>query len=143
MGYKPKRTLYTLTFEDPDLEGLEITTKRISVDGLLKFVEMFEATQNLDKDSFKPEDLQILTGMFERFVNVLVAWNVEDDDDQPVPRTVKGLFSLDLEFVMQVIESWIDGMFKAPPPLPGNSASGATSPEAALALASQSQSLES
>jgi hypothetical protein len=140
VGYKPKRTLYQLTFEDPDLEGLEITTRRVSVDGLMKFVDMFETVQQVDKDNFKPSDLKILKDMFEAFTKVLVSWNIEDDDDQPVPRTVEGLLSLDIEFVLPVIEAWITGMVQAPPPLPAAASSGETSQEASLALASQSQS---
>ena len=134
MGYKPKRTLYRLTFEDPDLEGLEVVTRRPSVDGLLRFVELYEQVQGLDEESFKPEDIKLLTSLFERFVKVLVEWNVEDDDDQPVPRTVEGLQGLELDFTMQIIESWITGMFQAPPPLPGASEPGSVPPEASLPM---------
>lgn len=134
MGYKPKRTLYRLTFEDPDLEGLVVVTRRPSVDGLLKFVEMYEQVQGLDEDSFKPEDMKLLTTLFERFVKVLVEWNVEDDGGQPVPRTVEGLQSLELDFTMQIVESWITGMFQAPPPLPGASGPGSAPPEASLPM---------
>ena len=138
MGYKPKRTLYRLTFEDPDLEGLEVVTKRTTVDALLGFVELFEQVKDSDPEKFSPEDIGMLTGLFARFVKVVVSWNIEDDDDRPVPVTVDGLQSLELDFVMQIIESWITGMVQAPPPLPGTSASGGTSPEASLAAASQS-----
>lgn len=143
MGYKPKRTLYKLTFEDPDLAGLEVTARSISVDGLLGMIDMYEQAQGVDAQKFTPEDVKLLTDLFARFVKVLASWNIEDDDDQPVPMTVEGLQSLELDFVMQLIEAWISGMVQAPPPLPGSSSSGATSPEASLALASQSQSLES
>lgn len=144
MGYKPHRTLYHLIFEDPDFEGLEVVTKRISVDGLLGFIEMFEEFQETDRAKLTEAAVVAkLTGIFARFVKVLVRWNVEDDDGQPVPPTVEGLQSLDIDFVMAVIESWITGMVQAPPPLPGTSPSGATSPEASLDLASQSASLPS
>jgi hypothetical protein len=134
VGYKPKRTLYRLTFEDPDLEGLVVVTRRPSVDGLLRFVELYEQVQGLDEDSFKPEDMKLLTTLFERFVKVLTEWNVEDDEGQPVPRTVEGLQSLELDFTMQIIESWITGMFQAPPPLPPGSPGGGIPPEASLPM---------
>ena len=144
MGYKPHRTLYELTFEDPDFAGLEVVTKRISVDGLMGFISMFEEFQETDRAKLtEAEVVGKLTGIFARFVKVLVRWNVEDDDDQPVPPTVEGLQSLDIDFVMAVIESWITGMVQAPPPLPGTSPSGGTSPEALLATASKSRSPES
>lgn len=139
MGFKPKRTLYRLTFEDPDLEGLEVVTRRVSVEGLIGFIDFYEAVKGTDPEKFTPEDARALTALFERFVKVVASWNIEDDDDQPVPVSVEGLQSLELEFVMALIESWITGMAQAPPPLPGNSASGGTSPEAQLAAVSQSR----
>lgn len=150
MGYKPKRTLYRLTFEDPDLEGLEVVTRGVSVGGLKKFAEMYETVQALgldggaDDQALKPEHIKLLDEFFGSFAKVLVSWNVEDDDGQPVPTTTEGLLSQELEFVMQVIESWMTGMVQAPPPLPGGSNSGGTSPEeSTLALASASRSLGS
>ena len=134
MGYKLKRTLYQLTFEDPDLEGLEVVTKRISVDGLLKFVDLIDAVEGLDKDNFKPEDLKIVRDLLGRFAKVLVSWNVETEDDQPVPATAEGLMGLDFEFVMPLIEAWITGISQAPPPLPSASAGGDPPPEASLPM---------
>lgn len=150
MGYKPKRTLYKLTFDDPDFEGLEVVTKGVSVEGLKKFAEMFETVQGLSLDagaedqSLKPEHLKLLDEFFASFAKVLVSWNVENDDDTPVPTTVTGLQSQELDFVMKVIESWITGMVQAPPPLPGSSSDGMTSPEeSTLGLAGASKSLAS
>ncbi len=148
--YKRKRTLYQLTFEDPDLEGLEVTTRRVSIEGLKRFAEMFDTAQSLgldvpgDDKALKPEHLGLIEQLFAAFARVIVEWNLDDDDDEPVPATTEGLLSLDLDFGMKLVESWIAGMVVAPPPLPGSSPSGGNSPEEQTpGLAEASRSLKS
>ena len=137
MGYKPKRTLYNLTFEDPELEGLKVTTKSLPVDSLLEMLELADQA-----DGEKP-DMAAIEKLLGRFARVLVSWNVEEDDDTPVPATKEGLLGQDIDFLLQIITAWAKAMVQAPPPLPGASPSGATSPEESLQLASQSSSLPS
>lgn len=142
MGYKPKRTVYQLTFEDPDLEGLEVTTRRMSLQGFRDFIEMFEEVQSLKGAAPGNKAAMAIVDQFiAAFARVLVSWNVEDDDDRPVPPTAAAVAALDLDFVVQLTEAWITGMVQAPPPLPGGSSSGGTSAEElTLALAESSRS---
>lgn len=143
MGYKPKRTLYQLTFEDPDLEGLEVTTRGMSIEGLRDFVGLLEQLQ-VAAPGGDTAKLELLDRFFGAFGRVLVSWNVEDDDDQPVAPTAEGLAALDPEFVIQIAEAWLTGVVQAPPPLPASSGSGTTSPgEPIPALAESSRSLKS
>lgn len=142
MGYKPKRTLYELTFEDPDLEGLEVTTRSLSVDSLTQMYDLVARVQDMDENN--PALLAMIGQLTERFARVLVSWNVEDDDDKPVPCTAAGLQSLEIGFLLQIIDAWASAMVQAPPPLPNSSSSGPPSPEKpTLALAAQSRSLPS
>jgi hypothetical protein len=137
--FKPARTFYRLTFEDPELAGLEVTTRKISLEGLLEIVDMIDVVQGFDSKNIEPVGLKMVKDLFARFAAVLSEWNVDDDDDQPVPCTIEGLLSLEAEFVLAVIEAWVRAMSQAPPPLPGESSSGSSSPEKSLAAASVSR----
>jgi hypothetical protein len=135
-GYKPKRTLYRLTFEDPDLEGLEVVCKGVSVEGLLEITALGETIEALGDEMPDPASLR---KMFAPFARVLQSWNVVDDDDQPVAANLAGLLAQEMDFVNEVITGYARAMTQAPPPLPGSSASGGSSPEpstTALAAAS-------
>jgi hypothetical protein len=135
MGYTPTRTLYKLDFSETEHAGLEVTTRSLSIDGLLKIVGLAESV-----DSDAP-DAALLGDLFQRFAAVLVAWNVEDDDGRPVNADYAGLTSQDPPFVMSVITAWVAAMSQAPRPLPA--ASPPAAPEESLQLASQSMPLPS
>lgn len=134
MGYRPQRQLIKLDFSETEHAGLEITTKRISVDGLLSFVGLIDKAEQFDSKAFKPEDLEIVEDLFGRFAAVLVSWNVEDDDGQPVPATREGLGTQDFGFVLFIISTWFMSMSQAPPPLPSGSKPGGPPPEASLPM---------
>lgn len=140
-GFRPARTLYKLDFSRTELAGLEVTTRAVSVDGLTAIIDL-AATMDAGDDA-GVEDVAKVGELFGRFAAVLVSWNIEDDDGQPVPATREGLGTLYFPFVMTVIMAWITEMSQAPPPLPGSSGSGGSSAEASLGLASSSRSLGS
>jgi hypothetical protein len=138
MGYKPKRTLYKLDFSETEYAGLEVTTRSVSVKGLLAIAA---AADEVDEVSPAEDKVMDLLG---RFARVIVSWNVEDDDGQPLQPTVEVLLDQDFAFVMAIINAWIVAVSQAPPPLPGTSNSGATSPEASIpGLAEASSALPS
>jgi hypothetical protein len=152
-GYKPNRTFHVLDFSETELAGLEITARASSVEDLLKLVGVAGQLRTLDQqmkaladgDDADMDELQKqLRSIFAPFARVLKSWNVLDDDGEPVPATLDGLLSQELEFVSQVIEAYVSALAAAPPPLQGNSPSGASSPEeTALDLAAASKSLPS
>jgi hypothetical protein len=84
-----------------------------------------------------------MRGMVSPFARKLVAWNLLDDDDEPVPASLDGLLSQDLDFVIRLITAYGTAMTQAPPPLPASSPSGATSPGELTAAAGLSRGLES
>ena len=140
MGYVPKRTLYKLDFSKTELAGLEVTTKSASMDVLLEVLSLADLVGEGGLKNVTPEQLDTVFSLFDQ---VLHSWNVETEGGNPVPATKAGLLSQDPEFVMAVISAWATEMTQAPPPLPGESSSGATSKEEALGLASLSSSLPS
>lgn len=136
-GFRPKRQLYRLRFEGSDLDGLEVTTTSVSVGTLLSFTELADQAESNSADP------SVVRKLFEQFAFILVDWNIEDDQGQPVPQTVDGLLTLDFSLVMALISKWIATLAEAPPPLPGNSSDGQPSEEASLDLANSSSSLPS
>jgi len=78
--------------------------------------------------------------MVAPFARKLHSWNVLDDDGSPVPASLEGLLTMELDFVVAVITAYGQAMTQAPPPLPAGSPSGAISPEEQTMLAALSQS---
>ena len=133
MGYVPKRTLYKLDFSETEHAGLEVVTRSASMATLMAVLELAdEAEQATAKDA-----LGKLDDLFALFEGVLVSWNVETDDGEPVPATKAGLLSQDSGFCLTVIQMWAREMTQAPPTSPTASGPGGTSVPEGLAEASR------
>lgn len=110
MGFKANRTVYKLVFDDPDLDGLVVSIRSGT---LAERQEFDEITTNAD--------------LFEFFPRLLVEWNVEGDDDQPLPLTAEGIRQLE-PLTFQAIQSgWINAIREVPAPLEAPSNDGETS----------------
>jgi hypothetical protein len=147
-GFKPKRTLYRLDFTGTDLEGLEVTARGSSMAELLEVLEGADGIESLKELDEKQDAGKVAAAMREMvapFARKLHGWNLLDDDDQPVPASLDGLLTQELDFVVAVITAYGQAMTAAPPPLPASSASGGISAEAGIpeAMAELSQSLPS
>lgn len=144
-GYLPKQTLYKLTFDNPDFEGLEVFVKSVSMAMITKMLGVVDQFSGVDKENFKPEDLEKVNDVFRMFAKMLHRWNVENEDDDgnrvPVPPTFEGVSEQDFDFIMPVIEKSLTAITQAPPPLPGGSPSGETSEAVPPAVVSASASL--
>jgi len=121
-GYKPKRRIFNLNFDDDtDFPGLQITIRGLSTGRLLGLMALaerftgrdFTAQSNEDGEedesaSFSPEDIRAIKQLFDGFAEALISWNVLDEDNQPVPATLVGVESQDFEFNIPVILAWIN-----------------------------------
>lgn len=112
MGYKPKKKIYTLAFEDPGFEGLEVKIRGLNTG------------QVMDIDAARGDggDGAIVT-MLQLMAEQLVEWNVEDDDNQPVPTTFEGVRSLDIDFNWAIIDAWQNAAAGVNTPLDSDSTS--------------------
>ena len=132
MGYKPKRTIYKLDFSQTEYAGLEVAVRAGSIGDLLGLQELAGAGEMTAEEARQ---------MFAGFAALLVSWNVEDDDDKPVPVSYKGVSCQEPDFIKTIITAFYVNVAGAPPPLPDGSNSGASSeegPTAGLAAASRS-----
>lgn len=115
MGFKPPRKTYHLDFAGTDMDGLEVSLTGLSVGEL---ADLMELQGRIDEDPRHALDL------FKLVAKKIVKWNVEDEDDKPVPATLNGLKKQDLSFVMALIKPWVDAMASIPLPLEQTSTGG-------------------
>ena len=113
MGFVKKSKVYRLTFEDPELEGLVIRARGVSIARFLDITQMAEGASA----TTTAEDVTRMRDLFKVFAAVLVDWNMEDEDGTPVRATLDGVQSMDLEFFFIVFDAWMNAVADVPPPL--------------------------
>jgi hypothetical protein len=134
-GFKLQSKLYQITFEDGDLDGLECTLKGVSLE---RFLELVTAADELTTPEGRtPENIE---AQFSTLGELLTAWNLQDDDDEPVPPSYEALKKFDLSYVQQIMRAYMQAFSTVPKASDDDSPSGETSPERSLGLARQSRS---
>lgn len=126
MGYKRARKRYRLTFEDPELEGLEVVMGSLSIS---EFMELTSAVGGVSAESADG-----VTGLLEKFASRIISWNLEDDDDQPVPADFDGVKTQELGFVMAIVTAWMDAIANVDPTSRASANGTGTFPEVSLPM---------
>jgi hypothetical protein len=128
VGFREPSTI-KLVFEPGDeYHGLEVTMRSMSI------AEWLQAS-GLDGG-----DGDNVNATMQRFYKALIAWNLTDSDDQPIP--VADAPNRDSRMIRRLNNAWIDaltGVHKADP-LPEPSSSGETSPAPPIPMAPLSES---
>ena len=122
MGYKPQKKVFRLRFEDEEYADLVIRVKSATMNDFMELTK-------LDKD--KPDDS---LKVFALFVRNIVSWNIEDDDDNPLPVTVESLLDLEPDFVNRLITTWMETTAGVSVPLGKPSNVGATAPTVSIPM---------
>lgn len=131
MGFQAPHKVYKLTFEDPEYEGLEVRVKSSEFGTFLDIAQLMDLDTDADVTAKDVEDINALFGYF---VDAIIDWNLEDDGGVPVPQTVKGLRTLDLGFVMDMVQAWVRALKGTSPGLSRPSGSGEPSLEASIPM---------
>lgn len=126
MGYKRVKKVYNLQFADPDMEGLEVRAHSMPLGELM---QLADGIDNIEKASIDDVDALLST-----FADVLVSWNLEDDDDQPIPASLDGLKGQDQEFVFSIVMSYVNAVSGVSAPLPQTSPGGEPSLAASIPM---------
>lgn len=117
MGFNANPTIYALDFSGTPYEGLEVRVRHGSVQIRVDF----------EHSSTWQEQLEI-------FQRVLVSWNLEDDDERPLPLTAETLLNSEDRLVEAMIRAWTTaGRPNAPleqPSTPGETESAPPQPAA-------------
>lgn len=119
MGYRKIPTIYTLSFADPDYEGLEVRLKSVRLGRLRKMLKL--------SDEGNAEGFDEIVDLL---VENLVSWNLENEDGVPVPATREGLDAQEIRFVMDIFSTWVNGMTGTDEELGKGFGSGEISPVA-------------
>lgn len=131
MGYAVKRTLFNLTFEDPDLAGMQVQAKALSVGQMLKTTDLAK----LEDKRLPPEQkIPLMASMFDLFAQALASWNLEEEDGTPIPTSLDGIRSLEPTLALSLIRSWVTATVGVSPPLPQPSPDGKPSLEASMPM---------
>lgn len=140
MGFVPEGKVYRLRFVDDDMAGLVVTARSTNLGAFLDVAEWVD----IDPKSASKEDLRKLASLFETFAGALVSWNVEQPAGVPVPATLEGLRSQDVDFCLEIIRAWFEAIGGVPGPLGARSSNGGKSLEASIPMeAMRSDSQES
>lgn len=133
MGYQRARKVFRLTFEDePGLEVLAYSASLGTITGLLDLVK------GLGGDKADRREGLAMLGrvdeLFSTFAASLKEWNLEDEDGKPIPATVDGLKTQDLDFTLELILAWMEAVVSVSAPLKQKSSGGDQSPEALIPM---------
>jgi len=142
MGYEAPGTGNKLDFTGTAHEGLEVTVDSVPLGLLMDIMGSFGALQAMGEQLDIEVAQPVIESLIDNFGQVLESWNVEKRG-VPVPATPAGIRTLDFSFFMVIVGAWLTGTAEAPPPLPGTSPSGGTSPEGPEAMAAQLSGLPS
>lgn len=126
MGFKKQTTIYELTFEDPDLEGLEIKAKSVPSGDLL---DLMDAASKVDvtTKTFSSDDLSAIEQLLNGFAKALVSWNLEEEDGTPIPPTLEKVREQEFIFILPIVTAWMDAIAGVSSDLGKDSGSGETS----------------
>lgn len=125
MGYK-RNISYLLKFDDEDYEGLEVEMRSINVKTALQLQSQLKNVEEGNEEALK--------GGMKIFADHLVRWNLEDDRDNPIPATLESVYDLDLQFVVDLLASWMEVAAGVSNDLGKASTSGETSAEESIPM---------
>jgi hypothetical protein len=135
-GYKRKRTIYRLNFEDPEMDGLVVDTTGANIEEFMVLAELQDlATGGVELTTDNLVRIAEATGRVkELFASHLVSWNLEDDDDNPVPATLAGIKAQDDEFILDLATAWMDAVGGVSDPKEPTSNGGSPFPVASIPM---------
>lgn len=116
MGFRLSKKTARIKFEGTDYDGAEVV-----VNLSLSIEQMFRIQDLLSGGD-------VIEGFRDFGDIVLVSWNLEDDDGNPIPANGEGYVSMrDRNFHGVVMERWVEAINGVPVPLESPSPSGSTS----------------
>lgn len=121
-GYRVESPTYNLKFEG--LEGLEVNIKGLNTGQMM---ELWEDKSDSSTSESSKETLL-------RFSAALISWNIEDENGVPIPATLEGIKSLDVSFVLTMVNGWTTALSGVDTDLGKDSDSGEQFQEASIPM---------
>ena len=132
MGYKAKLKTYLIRFDEGhEYHGAEARLRGVT------YAEWEEMTglDGGDGDNNGAKSAK-------RFVDHLISWNLEDEDDKPLPTTMDAAKTCDKDLIAALSNAWVNSLIgvHAADPLPESSPSGGLSPVESIPMEALSES---
>jgi hypothetical protein len=136
MGYRRTRKVYVLDFADTDLDGLEVKARSVSLGDGLEFDSLLQAIADIAQreDATLADQKQAVRDLAEAFAAVLVDWNLEGDDGNPVPPSADALYGLEQGDLQLLVRAWRMAASGVPGPLEPPSNAGERSAEESIPM---------
>jgi hypothetical protein len=123
MGFRPPRKIYTLDFTGTDYDGAHVRMRGTTLAEQIH-VEDLRASDAPDSG----------LELFEFLASLLVDWNIEDDNEQPVPATLDGVRAQDFGFTVAIMNALQTAVTGVSAPLEPSSADGEPSAVASIPM---------
>ena len=123
MGYRRVPVIHTID-DVPDEEGFIYRMKGISFGKVRQMIKLLDDEEN--KES--------VDEVAKRFVESLVSWNLEDEEGTPVPPTTEGVDDQDFDFILKLVNHWMDRLTGPDEDLGKDSSSGEKFPGQPLTM---------
>ena len=104
-GFRVPEKTARITFAGTDYDGAEIRVLLSVTFG--QFIALRESAQS--------EDQERMARLFGD--DVLMSWNLEDADGQPIPANGDGMLAIPLELTNLVVQHWVEEIAGVPGPL--------------------------
>ena len=142
-GFRRKEKLLRLRFEGTQLDGLEATVRPVPVGLVFDVAEMAELSDPTTGTDTDTSGAKATAEMFRAFADSLVEWNYETPDGVPIPPTLEGLRSLDIDEAKDLIQAWMQAAAGVSGPLEQNSTDGRPSGVVSLPMGPSSRNPQS
>lgn len=115
-------------------EGLTVRAKSLSTGSVLDFSKMRDI-KGKKQEELTDEEREFVEKMFMTFADAVVSWDLmqeaekEGDPPVPVPPTIEGIRKQDFEFMVELLNDWIERVMKLAPTVGKESDSGPRYPE--------------
>lgn len=131
MGHTVQRKVYAITFDGGEYEGMEVKARSAGFGQYRRIAEL--ATITMSRPPSR-EDLQRLADLLASFADVLVSWNLQEEDGAAIPATLAGLEGLEPQYALTIVLGWMEAVAGVAAPLEQPSDGGDTSVEASLPM---------
>jgi hypothetical protein len=101
MAFQRKRKVYRLDFSGTEYDGLEVRVQGLTTGEYLELVSLTGSSGDSENETEQ---------LLKLFATHLVAWNLQDEEGEPVSSDFAGIKANDLAMNMAIINAWTDAM---------------------------------
>jgi hypothetical protein len=106
-----QRRTFLLEFEDPSFNGLEVRMRSADLRTLMRM-------EDYARTNFaRPEHRDEFDGFCEELADVMISWNLLDDQEQPVAITGPNLAKEEWPLLAAILNAWLRSLTLVPRPL--------------------------